>query len=120
MPEYIEIKRDGTPYTAAVACSTVDNPDGAWTLHFIDSDGTMSEVLMAWPCTAAPLPLLSRYDALAATGFAPVTGGVEAWTWQELGGEDGGSYWVGSTAVRPLTEEERAHGAKAVQALLDS
>ncbi|MFD9519321.1 hypothetical protein [Streptomyces sp. NPDC059979] len=116
----MEIKRDGTPYTAAVACSTVDNPDGAWTLHLVDADGTWSDVLMAWPCTAAPLPLLSRYDALALTGFAPVAGGAGAWKWQEADGEAGGSYWVGTTPVRPLTAEEKAHGAKAVQALLDS
>ncbi|MFE9481464.1 hypothetical protein ACFYNM_23010 [Streptomyces spororaveus] len=116
----MEIRHDGTPYTAAVVCSTTDNPDGAWTLHIVDEDGQMTEALMQWPVTAAPLPLLSRYDALALIGFAPIEGGVAAWAWREGCGENGGSYWVGSTAVRPLTAEEKAHGARAVQALLDS
>ncbi|MBT2450927.1 hypothetical protein J7F03_28405 [Streptomyces sp. ISL-43] len=116
----MEIKHDGTPYTAAVVCSTTDNPNGAWTLHIVDTDGTMSDVLISWPVTAAPLPLLSRYDALALIGFASIQGGVEAWQWNERGGADGGSYWVGTTAVRPLTDDERAHGAEAARITLRS
>ncbi|MFD8948534.1 hypothetical protein ACFV0B_06735 [Streptomyces xanthophaeus] len=104
----MEISRDGRPTYAAAVCSSTDNPAGAWSLHIVNDVGEMSEALTSWPVTGAPLPLLSRYDALALLGFAPVTGGAEAWTWQEGDGVDGGSYWVGMTPIRPLSQEERA------------
>ncbi|MGW3646686.1 hypothetical protein [Streptomyces sp. NPDC000878] len=102
------IKMDGTPYLAAVVCSGTYGAPGAWTLHLVTEDGEdMSEALMKWDPSPLPIPLLSRLDALALMGFAVVTGGVDAWKWNERADGDG-SYFVGMTPVRPLRDDERA------------
>jgi hypothetical protein len=113
----MEIHHDGRPYHAAVVCSGSYGEPGTWTLHLVDEHGTMSEALITWDPSPVPIPLLSRYDALAAIGFAVVNGGPEAWTWREIP-EGEGSYFVAVTPVRPLTDAERdASATPAVQRL---
>ncbi|GAA1557100.1 DUF6303 family protein [Streptomyces globosus] len=102
----MEIKHDGTPYYAALVCSGTFGEPAAWTLHIVDEDGVMSEALFQWPCCSVPVPLLDRYDALAVIGFAPVTGGVEAWSWNECSREGAGSYFIATARVRPLRADE--------------
>ncbi|MFD5105710.1 DUF6303 family protein [Streptomyces cinereoruber] len=102
----MEIHHDGRPYQAAVACSGSFGKPGTWTLHLVDENGVTSDALMQWEPSPVPIPLLSRYDALALFGFAVVEGGAEAWTWSEAT-EGEGTYFVGVTPVRPLTDAER-------------
>ncbi|MFJ7780090.1 hypothetical protein [Streptomyces yangpuensis] len=113
MPDHIS-----TPHSAAFMFSALDSPEGGWTMHLVDEQGVMSDVLMSWPAAASPLTLLQRYDALALVGYAPTVGGVDAWQWREGSSEGIGSYWVGTTAVRPVTAEEKAHGDDARRAML--
>lgn len=108
MSEGMEIVHDGRPYHAAVVCSDSFGEPGAWTLHLVDETGRMSAALMQWEPSPVPIPLLSRYDALAALGFTVVEGGARAWTWREAADDGEGSYFVGATPVRPLTDEEKA------------
>lgn len=101
----MEIHHDGRPYHAAVVCSGSYGEPGTWTLHLVDADGTMSEALITWDPSPVPIPLLSRYDALALFGFAVAAGGGEAWTWREVS-EGSSTYFVGLARVRPLTDAE--------------
>lgn len=103
------IEGGGTPHWAAVVCSGTYEQPGAWTLHMVTEDGTMTEALMQWDPSQLPIPLIARYDALALFGYAVIEGGPAAWTWQEEGDENGaGTYFVGMARVRPLRDDERA------------
>lgn len=88
--------------------STEQHPEGVWTLRIADADGEVAELVATWAADASLPPLLTRYDALAELGYAVVTGGVEAWEWRERTGDEGGTYFLGHTAIRPLLAEEVA------------
>lgn len=103
----VNITWDGTPYYAALVCSGTCAAPAAWTLHLVSEDGEqMTDELWRWPPSPLPISLAPRYDALALMGFAVVTGGVEAWTWNERVDEDGRSHLVAITPIRPLRADE--------------
>mgnify|MGYP001550881538 CR=1 FL=1 len=104
------IEGGGAPHYAVVVCSGTFGVPGSWTLHLADEDGVMSDALVKWDPSPLPIQLEARYDALALFGYAVVTGGVEAWEWHERDGE-GGTYFVGTTPIRPLSDEERVSAA---------
>ncbi|MEV4863092.1 DUF6303 family protein [Streptomyces ossamyceticus] len=95
-------------YFAALARRDTPDAPGPWTLHLIDETDNTTEPLVSWDPSPLPVPLVARYDALASMGFAVVQGGVEAWKWRELDGEDGGTSFMGVTEVRPLRPDEVA------------
>lgn len=111
----MEIHWDGRPYHATIACHCDANEygePGMWTLHLTDEDtGATTDGLVAWPPRPVPVSLVERYDALAAIGFAVVQGGPDAWTWRQATDDQGRTYLVGATAVRPLTDAEAADSA---------
>ncbi|WP_411076651.1 DUF6303 family protein [Streptomyces sp. cmx-10-25] len=87
---------------AAVRWADPEGGDGGWTLHLVTGDWELSPARARWPEAVAPPSLMSRYDALAALGYAVTEGGPDAWQWQEKLDEDGRMFFFGYTAVRPL------------------
>lgn len=94
-------------WQAHVAWSTALDPEGLWYMYITDKHGEQSDLVPTWRTSPTPPPLVERYDALAALGYAVVEGGGEAWEWRERTGEDGREYFVGTTGIRPMTARER-------------